>query len=187
MIGDIARWPNGARFGPRRGLGVIDASTGSVHAFRPMSSISVSSGDVIIFDQRLLHGTSILPGKLRRLIALGFLPGDDWIGTRLGVSSMPRKLISGIRTCDVARILAGKSDQEIWHTTFSLASLVAESKGNGRQLRYDPRPIELGIKGDGLVNAYVYNRLSYDQIAFLKSAFLKDNLDLSLRILTGRY
>jgi hypothetical protein len=41
----------------------------------PVKEISINKGDVLIFDQRLVHGTTHNPNQPRRMCALNFIEG----------------------------------------------------------------------------------------------------------------
>jgi hypothetical protein len=72
------RWPSGSGYSDEI-LSVLDMKGGlpgaSAFLDLPVKEISINKGDVLIFDQRLVHGTTHNPNQPRRMCALNFIEG----------------------------------------------------------------------------------------------------------------
>jgi hypothetical protein len=74
-LSKICKWPESAGLNVNLLGGEIDFLNNTIQTVLPAVSITLNRGDVVIFDQRLLHAVN--GNKLRRLIALTFVPDQN--------------------------------------------------------------------------------------------------------------
>ena len=73
-LSKICYWPESSGVNLDMLGGEIDLKNNSISPLLPAVSITLNRGDVVIFDQRILHAVN--GNKLRRLIALSFVPNE---------------------------------------------------------------------------------------------------------------
>jgi hypothetical protein len=72
LLGKSLKWPYGAGLNTDFFQGTINPKAGTSSLSIPACGIKIKRGDVIVFDQRILH--AVASNSLRRLIAMSFYP-----------------------------------------------------------------------------------------------------------------
>lgn len=165
LSGQGLRWPNGAGYEPMM-MGEIDFSTNISSMAFPTVKIDTTVGDIIFFDQSLVHAVPA-SNRLRRQLALSFFEGKKTFNTRPKVSGEFAEL---------------EYEQRL--AAYRIANyILASSLGREAQINYHQKLFDMKI--DRLAN--YLNVSSSDQLIAANTNIIKGSSDTSLRLITSSY
>lgn len=164
LSGQGLRWPkNGAGYEPAM-TGEIDLSTNNSLQVLPTAKIDIAVGDILFFDQALVHAVPA-SNRLRRQLALNFFEGEKSFNGRARVSGEFSEL---------------NYEQRL--AAYRIANYICSSS-LGREVPINYHQTLFDMKIERLVkHLYVTSR---EQLLAANADVIKGSRDIALRLITG--
>ncbi len=161
-------------------LGIIDYSSLTVSPLIPTHTLRIDEGDIIIFDQRLLHGTVIESVHLRRLIALTFAPTERSLISCGPMASIPPGYVTHIRTSYGLSGLEHLSDIELY-TACLMTAGIRTMQDSAASPHPSPFATNENFYKSELGSMSIWPRIGEENFNLLKNSVFRD-LNAALRV-----